>query len=174
MGRFLLFALVLGGVSCSRGGATSPPGAGEIAVQWIGRASGHLKAKATARWCPSDTLLEVVAVQGDTSVGLALIAPDSVGAVDYPVPETRDFMPGRPQGRVALRLLKDFELEGYEAVGGRVTVTRGGSREVSGRLDVRLRPVVGADSLRLTGAFERIPVTVAAGVCGRANKPVAG
>jgi hypothetical protein len=174
MGRLLLVALVWGGTSCSRGGAAPTPGAGEMVVQWTGRASGNLKARATARWCPSDTLLEVVAVQGDTSVALALIAQDSAGAGDYPVPETRDFMPGRPQARVALRLLKEFELEGYEASGGRVTVTRGGPRVVSGRFDVRLKPVVGADSLRLTGAFERVPVTAAAGVCGRANKPGAG
>lgn len=174
MGRLLLVALVWGGTSCSRGGASSPPGAGEMAVQWTGRTSGHLKAKALARWCASDTLLEVVAVQGDTSVGFALIAQDSAGAVDYPVNETRALTPGRPQARVALRLLKDFELEGYDAVGGRVTLTQGGSRVVSGTLDVSLRPVVGTDTLRLTGSFERIPVTQAAGVCGRANKPGAG
>jgi hypothetical protein len=145
-----------------------------MAVRWTGSKSGGLTASATARWCASDTLLEVIAVRGDTSVGLALIAQDSSGAREYPVNETRTFARSRPQALVAIRLLKEFELEGYDGVSGKVTVTQGGARTVSGTLDVRMLPVVGADSFRLTGTFERIPVTNAVGVCGRANKPSAG
>jgi hypothetical protein len=145
-----------------------------MVLRWTGSKSGGITASATARWCASDTLLEVIAVRGDTSVGLVLIAQDSADAREYPVNETRTFTPGRPQARVAIRLLKEFELEGYEAVGGKVTLTQGGARTVSGTLDVRMLPVVGADSFRLTGAFERIPVTAAVGVCGRANRPSAG
>jgi hypothetical protein len=133
-----------------------------------------MTASATARWCASDTLLEVLAVRGDTAVGLALVALDSARAMDYPVTQTRAFTPGRPQARVALRLLKQFELEGYDAVSGRVTLTQGGSRLVSGTLEVGLVPVVGSDTLKLTGSFDRIPVTTAVGVCGRANRPGAG
>jgi len=174
MGRLLLCALLWGAAACSREDGSARPGAGELAVRWTGSKSGGLTASATAHWCASDTLLEVVAVRGDTSVGLVLIARDSAGVLDYPVNELRTFTPDRPQARVAIRLLKEFELEGYEAVSGRVTVTQGGARVVSGTLDVRMLPVVGADTFRLTGAFERIPVTAAVGVCGRANKPAAG
>ena len=145
-----------------------------MAVRWTGSKNGGITASATARWCAADTLLEVIAVRGDTSVGLALIAQDSTGAREYPVNEPRTFTPGRPQALVAIRLLKEFELEGYDAVSGKVTVTQGGARTLSGTLDVRMLPVVGADTFRLTGAFERIPVTTAVGVCGRANKPSAG
>lgn len=173
MNRMLLFAL-LGAAACSRENGAARPDAGEIAVQWAGGMSGSMTATATARWCASDTLLEVLAVRGDTAVGLALIALDSARAMDYPVTQPRDFTPGRPQARVALRLLKQFELEGYDAVSGRVTVTQGGSGVVSGTLDVGLVPVVGSDTLKLTGTFERIPVTPAVGTCGRANKPAAG
>lgn len=174
MNRAILFALLWGAAACSRAGGAARPDAGEFAVQWAGRTNGSMTASATAQWCASDTLLEVLAVRGDTAVGLALVALDSARAMDYPVAQTRAFTPGRPQARVALRLLKQFELEGYDAVSGRVTVTQGGSRLVSGTLEVGLVPVVGSDTLKLTGTFERIPVTAAVGTCGRANRPGAG
>lgn len=174
MNRVLLSALLWGAAACSRESAAARPDAGEVTVQWSGGTSGSMTASATARWCASDTLLEVLAVRGDTAVGMALIALDSARAMDYPVTQTREFTPARPQARVALRLLKQFELEGYDAVSGRVTLTQGGARMVSGTLEVGLVPVVGTDTLRLTGTFERIPVTTAVGTCGRANKPAAG
>lgn len=174
MNRVLLSALLWGAAACSRESGAQRPDAGEMVVQWTGATSGSLTASGRARWCAADTLLEVLAVRGDSAVGLALIALDSARAMDYPVTQTRAFTPNRPQARVALRLLKQFELEGYDAVSGRVTVTQGGSQLVSGTLEVGLVPVVGTDTLRLTGTFERIPVTTAVGICGRANKPGAG
>jgi len=170
MGRILNLALLGAAAACGRGEEDGRAGLGQIAVQWTGTDSGRMTASATARWCAMDTLLEVVAVQGDSAFGLVLIALDSVRAAEYPVKDSRAFIPNRPQARVALRLLKQYELEGYDALGGQVTVTQGGSREVSGRLDVRLLPIVGADTLRLVGTFDRIPVAPAVGVCGRANK----
>jgi hypothetical protein len=164
------WCLVLAGVTGCSGESGS--GGGEVSLRWTGSASGSLSAPATARWCPADSLLEVIAVRGDTSVGLALLGRDSIRAEPYPVVETRDFTPGRPQARVALRLLKEFELEGYEGSGGAVTVTGNGAT-VSGTVDVRLRPVVGADTLRITGSFDGVTVTTAVGVCGRAGKPLA-
>ena len=176
MRRIATFVLASSLASCSGGADASvrDPGPGEATLRWEGRTHGGVTAPAVARWCAADTLLEIVAVRGDTAFGVVLIVQDSVREGSFPVNDGRTFMAVRPQANVALRLLKAFELESYDAESGRVTVTQGGSRAVSGTFEARLRPVVGADSFRVTGSFERIPVSRAAGVCGRANRPAGG
>ncbi len=173
MRALLILAVVIGAACTGRGGARARPRPGTISVEWTGTLRGRFSAPATARWCAADTLLELVAVRGDTAVGLSLIARDSVRAELYVVNETPNFTPGRPQAHVALRMLGEVNLLGFDAMGGQVTVTRGG-RMVSGSLEVRLRPVSSADTLQLTGSFDQVPVAPAEGVCGRANKPGAG
>ena len=109
-----------------------------------------------------------------TAVGLSLVARDSVRAEAYVMNETADYTPVRPYAGVALRFLNEANLLGFESMGGQVTVTQGGSL-VSGTIDgVRLRPVSSADTLRLKGSFDRIPVVPAQGICGRANRPGGG
>ena len=174
MRLILIPAVVVCAACAQRSPAPARPGAGMMSVQWTGRLRGSLSAPATARWCAADTLLEIIAVRGDTAVGLTLIARDSARAEIYVVNETQNFAPGRPQAAVALRLLGEMSLLGFEAIAGQVHVTQSGGPMVSGALDVRLRPVSGADTLQMKGSFERIPVGAAAGVCGRANHPGAG
>jgi hypothetical protein len=172
--RAILILTVVTGAACTgRAGTPARSRAGTISVEWIGKLRGSFSAPATARWCAADTLLEVIAVRGDTTIGLALIARDSMRADVYVVNETELFTPGRPQASVALRMLGGVNLLGFDAMGGQVNVTRGGSA-VSGTLDVRLRPVIGTDTLRMKGSFERIPVAPATGVCGRDNKSGGG
>lgn len=171
--RILLATILVLGAACSRrSGAPGRPAAGTIAVSWTGKLKGSFAGPATARWCPADSLLEITAVRTDTAVALALIARDSLRAESYPVNETRDYTPGRPQASAGLRMLGDILL-GFDAMGGQVSVTQAGP-VVSGTLEVRLRPVAGADTLQMRGSFERIPVAPAAGICGRANKPGGG
>lgn len=169
------FALGCAAAACSRGGdgarGVSP---GEATAQWAGKTRGSFTAPATARWCAADTLLEIIAVRGDTALGIALILQDSVREGIYPVNDARTFIGVRPQANVALRLLRSFELEGYDAMSGQVTVTQGGSRMVSGTFQARLRPLVGADTFQVTGSFDRLAVTPTTGVCGRANRPGGG
>ena len=145
-----------------------------MSLQWTGKLRGSFTAPASARWCPADSLLEVIASRADTSAGLAIIARDTLRAEVYGVNETQNYTPGRPQASVSLRMLGDMALLGYDGMGGQVTVSHADGRIVSGSLDVKLRPVSGGDTLQLRGSFSQVPVTRATGVCGRANKPAAG
>ncbi|HEV8197212.1 MAG TPA: hypothetical protein VGP87_11265 [Gemmatimonadales bacterium] len=172
--RAALILAVTIAIACGgRSGAPARSRPGTIAMTWTGKSRGSFMAPATARWCPADTLLEILAVRSDTAVGLALLARDSLRAERYVVNESRNFTPGRPQANVALRMLGDITLLGYDAMAGEVLVTQSGAM-VSGSLEVRLRPVSGSDTLRMQGAFQRIPVSTAQGACGRANKPGGG
>ncbi len=172
MRTILILASVIG-AACSRGrAAPGRPPVGGISVQWTGKLRGSFAAPATARWCGADSLLEIIAVRGDTATGIVLIARDSVRAESYPINETQSFTPGRPQANVGIRMLGDMLL-GFDAMGGQVTVTQAGPA-VSGSLDVRLRPIAGTDTLQMKGSFNRIPVVPATGICGRANKPGGG
>ena len=174
MRLILILATVICAACAKRASAPARPRAGTVSVEWTGTLRGRFSAPATAQWCSGDTLLEVIAVRGDTAVGLTLIARDSLRAESYVVNETANFTPGRPQANVALRMLREANLLGFDAMGGQVTVTWGGSRMVSGTLEVRLRPVSSSDTLQMKGSFERIPVVSASGVCGRADKPGGG
>lgn len=170
--RFLLILMAAPLAACAgRDGART--GAGTVTVEWTGTLRGSFSAAAAARWCAADTLLEIIAVRGDTAVGITLIARDSVRPERYVVNEAQAFTPGRPQAGLALRMLGEAALLGFEGMGGRVDVTQGGSA-VSGTLEARLRPVTSSDTLQITGSFDRVPVAPAAGVCGRANKPGGG
>ncbi len=169
-----MLTAVAGAACAGRADAPARPRAGTIGVEWTGSQRGSFRAPATARWCAADSVLEVLAVRGDTAVGLTLIARDSLRAEMYVVNETQNFTPGRPQASVALRILGEVNLLGFDAMGGQVQVTSGGGPTVSGTLEVRLRPVSSNDTLQMKGSFELLQVTPATGVCGRANKPGAG
>lgn len=147
---------------------------GVISVRWTGNSTGAFSAPVVARWCAADTLLEVIAVRNDTAVGLSLIVLDSVRPGVYQVSPTRDFTPVRPQAGAALRWLDAFDLRGYDAKGGQITVSASGPKGVSGTFDIQLQPITGTDSLRLTGSFERLPIRPTPPPCGRANRPRAG
>jgi hypothetical protein len=171
--RPILMLTLVAGAACTGRAGRARPQAGTISVEWTGKLRGTFTAPATARWCAADTLLEVIAFHGDTAVGLSLVARDSVDVGLYPVIDSRGFIPGRPQAGVALRVLGEVNLQGFDGTGGQVNVTQGRSA-ASGTINVRLRSVSSADTLQMMGWFERIPVAPATGVCGRANKPGAG
>ncbi|HEU5219204.1 MAG TPA: hypothetical protein VFU23_11125 [Gemmatimonadales bacterium] len=174
MRDMLIAAAVLGAACTRRTDDVAHPRPGTLAVEWSGKLRGSFTAPATARWCPADTLLEIIAARADTAIGISLLARDSVSAGVYLVNGIQTFTPGRPQASAALRMLGDATLLGYEGMSGQITVGEGGSRAVSGTIEVRFRPVSGMDTLQVKGSFDRIPVTQAGGICGRANKPGGG
>jgi hypothetical protein len=156
------------------GRRSNAPAEGGIHVTWTGSSAGDFAAPATARWCAADTLLEIVAVRGDTAIGLSLLPKDSLGPGIYSIYQAKVFFPFRPQAHAAVRWLGQLDLKGFEAIEGQVTVTEGGSQRVSGTLDVRFRLAAGIDSIQVTGGFDRLTVVPAAGSCGRANRPGGG
>jgi hypothetical protein len=116
----------------------------------------------------------VIAVRNDTAVGFTLIAEDSARAARYPVTAIRMWTPGRPQATVGLRWLGTLELHGYQGFGGTVLVSAGGTGAVTGTIDVQMRPLMGNDTLHLTGRFTRIAIGLGSPPCGRADRPGPG
>jgi len=181
MRRVLLsLLLVTSGTGCGSANPTSERlSEGELTARWTGfpigdstaADSGAFTAAATARWCPTDSLLEVLAVRNDTAVGLAIIAQDSIRPGSYSVFQARIFTPFRPQATAALRLFDGRTLRNYESSSGQLTVTEGGSVRVSGTFDLRLHLMVATDSLQVAGRFSRLAIRPNVERCGRVNKP---
>jgi len=163
----LASAVLLLGFGCER--PTEPPanGPGMVAVQWAGFKQGSLLTEGTASWCVTDSLLEILAVKGDTGVGWALLVQDSVRATQHPVLSPSVVVDWRPLATAAVRWFGEADVTGFEAYSGNVHVTEAAAGMVSGTVDLRLRVTGGPDTLRLTGTFTRIPVGKAPGQCGR-------
>jgi hypothetical protein len=172
--------LVAGGTGCASANPTSERlSSGELTARWTGfptrdsaaADSAAFAAAATASWCPTDSLLEVLAVRNDTAVGLSIVAQDSIRPGPYSVFQAKIFTPIRPQATAAVRIFDGQTLQNYESTSGQLTVTEGGSVRVSGTFDLRVHVLVGNDSLQVTGRFSRLAIRPAIGRCGRVNKP---
>ena len=156
-----------------RGGSSGPEDqAGQLTAEWTqGNRAVRFSAPAEARWCARDSSLEILAVQGDTGVGMALYAPDTLRAGIYPVRPAASYTPARPQATAALRLVQPAQLLGFESTGGTVTLSETGGGPLSASFVMELRSQVGSDSLTLRGTFNGLSVLPAAASCGRAHKP---
>jgi hypothetical protein len=165
----LAMACLLAGCRPTRG-EPARPSSGTLAVAWTGTAAGRFSATAEARWCPRDTLVEITAVRNDTAFGVTLAPVDTVRPGTYVVLPAVRFVPARPQASVALRWLGEAVIMPFEAITGAVTVTEGGTRRISGTIDVHLRRPGATDSVRVTGGFSRLALAPAAGPCGRATR----
>ena len=150
---------------------SSGPTAGSLSVAWTGTFAGRFSAPAEARWCPGDTLVEISVVRHDTAVGLTIAPGATVRAGAYPVYPASGFVAVRPQAGAALRWLAEVTVLPFEAERGMVTVTEGGTRRISARVDARLKRADAADTVPLTGGFLHLELKPATGPCGRANKP---
>ncbi len=151
-------------------GQQARPSSGMLAVAWTGSAAGRFSAPAEARWCPRDTLVEIIAVRSDTAFGVTLAPVDTVRPGAYVVLPALRFVPARPQAGAALRWLAETVIMPFEPITGTVTVTEGGTRRISGTIDVHLRRPGASDSVHVTGGFSRLALAPATGPCGRANK----
>ena len=153
----------------------SAPADATLQASWRDSAGqAQLSAPAQAQWCARDSVLEIISVRNDSAVGVTLFSSDSLRPGGYPVFQAGVFAPWRPQATAAVRLLTINELRGYQSSWGRVELTQVYGVRVSVNLDLHLKHSSGTDSLHLTGSFTRVSVGLAAGVCGRANKPATG
>jgi hypothetical protein len=156
-------------------GCDPPAAPGEtaaaVAVQWNGAVQGSFSAPAEGRWCPSDSLLEVLALRADTGFAFTLLAPDTLKATSYPVLSATIAATWRPLAYAAIRFAADTAIKGFEATGGNVVVSSVDNGTISGTLQVGMRINAGFDTLRLSGTFTDVPISPAAGHCGRVHKP---
>jgi hypothetical protein len=169
--RRSLWALALLPFGCpKKTAAPSAPDPGTVNVEWKGSQNSRFTTRAIARWCPSDTALEVFAIRGDTGVGFALFVKDSIHPVSHPIISPTVEVPWRPMSMASLRWLGDNQIIAFQGARGVVNVSQIGNGSVSGTIDAQLRSPTTADTVHLTGSFTQLPVQPAKGMCGRISR----
>lgn len=169
--RYLLPLVLWLLAACDRPAQPDEP-TGSISLSWVGSLTGEMKTTTVGRWCESDSLLEMLALDGDVGLGLSILGVDTtLRRGQHPVLSGAISANWRPLALGAFRWVSDSALKGFEATGGNVNITSSDSGFVSGSLDLRLRLSGGFDTLRLQGEFDRVPVLPAIGTCGRIFKP---
>ena len=167
----LTIGLALAGCRSNAASAEAAEEPGRVRIEWSGSTSGGFSVPAVARWCATDTLVEILAMRADTGVGLILLVRDSVEAGDYPVAAARSFSSRRPGASLAMRWLDTNSVRGYEAVRGRVALTS--DDPLAGTFETVLRANGGplGDTLALRGELSGITLSTADSLCGRWNRP---
>lgn len=158
-------------IACS---GDSGPGPSELYLEWRGVERGTFTAPLTARHCVETGLMELIAVRGDTGFGAAVYLAEAgtVAPGDYPVAPASSLTEPVPGAAAALRWLDAVSIVAFEGVSGTITLT-GDTTALGGTLDIRMQSVERADSVRLTGRFDRLAVDRADTGCGstmRRNK----
>jgi hypothetical protein len=167
--RLLLAAAtaVLGVSGCSRGPADPRPPearAGHLVVEQVARRRTRLlDAPARATFCAGDSVLVVLAVDGEWAAGLAL-------RTFFPVPAVRSLhvgtaLGGEGTGAAAFRSVADSVRQALLASGG--TVRLAADAQASGTFDITVQaPLDSGGPIRLLGAFRALPTADTAGACG--------
>lgn len=169
--RPLAFGLLLVPFGCQEKATQRLDGPGTVSVNWVASRTGSFAARPEVSWCVTDSMLEILAMRGDTAFGLTLFAGDTIRPGQFPIVSGAVTSDWRPLAFGALRLASDSANVGFEATAGNVQVTRADSGVVSGTVDARFKRADGPDTLRLTGAFTDLVVRPAEGQCGRIFKP---
>jgi hypothetical protein len=169
MRTIIAFVSVIALASACRPSPDAPK-AGQLSVEWQGSHRGHFATAATARHCPETGLVELLAVQGDSGVGLALFPADSgkLATATFPIFAGSDLNEPRPGANAAIRWFSG-DLAVFEGQTGQVTLVASGAT-LSGTLEVRMHAVTGTDTLRVTGRFDRVPVARSGAGCGRLSR----
>ncbi|MEZ4457068.1 MAG: hypothetical protein R2882_11050 [Gemmatimonadales bacterium] len=162
----LLAVLLLS--SCGKPAEPAEP-VGRLSVEWAGSATGSFAAPAQASWCARDSLLEVLAIRGDTGIAMSVLVTDSIQPARHPVLSPAIKVDWRPLALVAVRWASDTALKGFEATSGNLSLLESPAGTVAGTVEVTMKRNEAADTLRLTGNFDGVPVTPAVGQCGRVS-----
>ncbi len=165
--RALALGLLILPLGCQETVVQPDDGPGTVAVDWTASRTGKFSSRPETSWCPADSMLEILAIRGDTAFGITLFAQDSIRSGQFPLVSGAISANWRPLAFGALRLAADSVNVGFEASSGNVQVTRADSGRVSGTFDARFKRVDGPDTLRITGKFVDLVIRPAAGLCGR-------
>ncbi|MFN0177884.1 MAG: hypothetical protein ACKVZ0_03725 [Gemmatimonadales bacterium] len=169
---FLTLAALAGLAACRASPGPDAVGpSSQLTVEWKGAVNRTFTAPAEGRWCARDRLLEIVASQADTGVGLALAMLDSLRPGQHPVVSSAVPVDWRPMALAAVRWVNDTAVRGFEGNSGGVVVTTVGPDGVSGTIDLRLKHHNTPDTIRMTGRFSSVPVGPSDTLCGRTSQP---
>ena len=148
------------------------PGRG-LEARWTGSEAAAFHAPATADWCDSLNLLEIVAMSGDTGIAIAIYPRESLATGAYPVrpPAAADSTP--PASAIGLRWFSQTAVRGYQSDSGTLALARGADGTLSGRFTAAAHPVTGKGPLSITGSFAGLRQRPAARGCTTAPPPPA-
>jgi hypothetical protein len=142
-----------------------------LEARWTGADTAAFGAPATAEWCDSLNLLEILAFAGDTGIEIALYPRDSVAPGTYPVrpPAAADSLP--PSAAVGLRWFAQTAVQGFQGDSGQVSLTRAPDGALSGRFRATARAASGNGRLTITGSFDDLRQRPATSGCSTALAP---
>jgi hypothetical protein len=150
----LLAALALAsGCRKAEGGAPTGP---RLEARWTGADTATFSAPATAAWCDSLNLLEILAMAGDTGIGIAVYPRDGIASGAYPIraPAAADSVP--PSAAVGLRWFSKTAVQGFQGDSGQLSLVRAADGALSGRFTTTARAVSGKGQLTVTGSFHEL------------------
>jgi hypothetical protein len=130
------------------------------------------QAPVIAAWCRESQRLDLLAMRGDSGIGLALYPADSVElAAVYTVTEPGGPIQIRPGAGVAIRRFGKTVVEGFWGRTGTVTVTQSKRGRLGVIIDAKLvSSVLSGPAIALTGSADGIPVGVDTS-CAAAGAP---
>ena len=149
-------------------GSAAGPSAGRLQAKWAGSDSGKLNAEARATWCAPGRLLEVIGVDSDAGMGLAIYPSDSLSDGEFPVTDPRHDSLSRPRTAVGIRWVTETQIKGYQGDSGGLKLSwRGG--KLDGTLDAKLHAAATPETIRVTASFHGVPVVTDSTRCHTAS-----
>ena len=117
-----------------------------------------MRSPAIAQWCPERRFAEILGVDGDTGVAIALREVDSIRPGRYAavLPDSADTT--APSATVALRFLSRASITGFRSDSGEVTVARARDGTLAVEFQVRARAPEAAPRIDLRGRAFGVPI----------------
>jgi hypothetical protein len=162
---------VLGLAAGCEGGERGKRTGARLEARWTGADTAAFGAPATAEWCDSLNLLEIIAIAGDTGIEIALFPRDSIATGAYPVhpPAAADSLP--PSAAVGLRWFAQSSVQGFRGDSGQVSLTRAPDGALSGRFRATAHAISGNGRLTIAGSFDDLRQRPATSGCSTAPPP---
>jgi hypothetical protein len=131
---------------------------GTLEATWSGAERGSVRSPAIAQWCPERRFAEILGVNGDTGVAIALREVDSIRPGRYAavLPDSADTT--APSATVALRFLSRTSITGFRSDSGQVTVTRARDGTLGVEFQVGARAPEAAPRIDLRGRAAGVPI----------------
>lgn len=159
MMRSLLVAFTAGMAGLACPATSAEPSTGRLEATWIGADTGKLKVRAHAIWCAPGRLLELTGVDSDAGMGLAVYPTDSLASGPYAAFNPAKDTLHRPAVAVGVRWYTETEIKGYQSDSGALSLTRR-DKTLEGSIDARMHATTSPETIRVTGTFSGVPVTL--------------
>jgi hypothetical protein len=148
--------------ACSGGVPGNSP---QLKASWTGVDSGQLAAPATASWCASGGLLEIMAIASDSGVAVLLYPTDGVRSGSFTVIDPLHQQVRAGGAALGARWTTAEQVIGFRGVSGGVRL-RVENGSLAGDMEgMMLRPGFSAESLRFKASFAGLRADSGATAC---------